>query len=72
MQIFLAWIEKRSYVRDYGKPQVCNWTSNGTEQDFDDAREYARANGFNVYAFPKEWEWHEAREHARHMMSLKS
>lgn len=71
MQIFLTWIEKRPYLKNYGSPCVCNWTSQGNNQDLKDATQYARVNGYRVFSFPESIDWRTARSMA-YDMTLKN
>jgi hypothetical protein len=50
--IVLAWIDKRSWRSEFQRPQAAMWTSRGTIQDLEKAREHARQYNYRVFVFP--------------------
>jgi hypothetical protein len=49
--IVIAWLDKRAWLRSYGKPLAAVWMNVGTAQDLRNARAYAKCEGYRVFVY---------------------
>jgi len=64
--IFLTWIERRGWLRNYGQPVAALWCAEFTEADYQNARRYAAASGddYMVHTFPDYLDYDTAKRYA--------
>jgi len=61
--IFLTWIERRGWLRNYGQPVAALWSQAYSETDYRNALRYAAASGedYNVHCFGASVEYQDAK-----------